>query len=260
MKLLILNLFFSVYALAATELTLKTPRGTEIPVIVHSTVYAQARAVLVVGPGQSCNFRNEIFETLGSEGEKAGVAVIRFEWSYCSGDRQVDRGPSEDYAKEIEDMQTVLTFAQGYTFGDYQRLILAGKSLGSVVAYKLFTMDTSLKALLLLTPVCSYTTDANDNPLPDPIPLGEINYPNLKNETRPIMMALGNRDPYCLTPLLYDFLKDTKIGRVSTVVGVGDHGLRSFNQDQELDKLQTSANINAIFPPIFNWISFQIKK
>jgi len=256
-----LSLFFSVNTFAATtEKKKKNPRGAEVPVIVHSSVYAQPRAVLVIGPGQSCNFRNEVFETIGTEGERSGMAIIRFEWSYCSQERQVDRGPSEDLTNEIEDMQTVLTFAQGYTFGDYQRLILGGKSLGSIVAYKLFTMDANLKGLLLLTPVCSYTTDANDNPLPNPTPLGEINYPNLKNETRPVMMALGNRDPLCLTPLLYDFLKDTKIGRVSTVIGVGDHGLRSFNQNQEIDKQQTSANIQAILPPIFNWINFQTKE
>lgn len=254
-KLFFIVFFMPISAFAATEFTLRTPRGTDVPVIFHRSTAVQSRTILVLAPGQSCNYKNNLFERIGEEGDNSDIAIVRFEWSYCSQTNPNDREPSQDLSTEREDFQTVLTFAQSFTFGDSKRIIIGGKSLGSIVAYQIFSFNSSIQSLLLLTPVCSYTKDADLNPLPKPIELGEENYPLLKNETRPILLALGNRDPLCLTPLLYDFLKTTQ-GNVSTLIGIGDHGFRTKNAQNEVDETQTRHNINSIMPAIFNWIRF----
>ena len=258
-KLFILNILASTAALAATEFTLKTPRGTEVQVILHRSTSLQSRAILVLAPGQSCNYKNNLFERFGAESETSNIAVIRFEWSYCSHANAEDRVPSQDLSFEREDFQTVLTFAQSFSYSDTQRIIVGGKSLGSVVAYQIFTRNNTLHSLLMLTPVCTYTKDAGPNPLPKPIEVGEENYPGISNEYRPILMALGDQDPLCLTPYLYDFLKTTK-GNVSTLIGIGDHRFQSKNKQNVVDEQQTAKNISAILPPIFNWLQFQSQR
>ncbi len=255
----ILPLFISSVAFSATEFTLKTPRGTEVPVILHRSTTFQTRAILVLAPGQSCNYKNNLFERFGAQAEASDITVVRFEWSYCSQAREDDRGPSQDLSTEREDFQTILTFAQSLTFGETQRIFAGGKSLGSVVAYQIFTRNNTLHSLLMLTPVCTYTKDAGPNPLPKPIEVGEENYPGISSEHRPILMALGDQDPLCLTPYLYDFLKTTK-GNVSTLIGIGDHRFQSKNKQNVVDEQQSAKNISAILPPIFNWLQFQSQR
>lgn len=252
MKFAFLSLFFSVSAFGATELSLRTPRGTDVHVILHRTTTNQHRSTLVLAPGQSCNYKNNLFEAIGAEGEKSDVAVIRFEWSYCNNPKAQERVPSDDLSNEIEDFQTVLTFAKNFNFGDQTKIIIGGKSLGSLVSYQVFAKETSLRSLLLLTPVCTYKPD----PQSAPASCAEENYPNIGTETRPILFALGNQDPLCALPMLFDYLKITK-GNVTALAGIGDHGFRSVKPSGEVDQEQTQKNIDAILAPIFNWLTVQ---
>jgi len=243
-------LLFSNPTFANSNLTLKTPRGTNVNVTLHIPSGTNF-PLIVVAPGQSCNSKGPIFETLGQMGEAQHYAIIRFEWSYCN----VDSGspnPSENLVNEIEDFKTVLQYAKAIPSIDFSKIILAGKSLGSLVAYAVFKNEPSARSLALLTPVCTYTTDDNGNPLPEPLRVGEESYPKIKDDSRPILMAMGNQDTLCLLPALYDFLKDSK-GNITTIIGGGGHSLTIKDASGKLDQEKTQKNIETLMASLINW-------
>lgn len=243
-------LLFSTTTLATTEtIRLTTPRGDQLEVTVHE---APAKSpTLVVAPGQSCNSKGPLFETMGLLGPRAGFTVIRFEWAYCLKDPSKPI-PSTDLKNEIEDFVTVLDFAKTLGSVDADKITLAGKSLGSGVAHSVFLKSPSVKALALLTPICSYATDEAGRPLEVPERVTEENYPGLKKEIRPVLMAMGDRDSLCLLPVLYDYLKDST-GNIQVSVAGGDHGFRMKQADGSLDSLKTARNIETVVNGLINW-------
>lgn len=230
----------------ADEIVLKTPRGAEIHMMRHIPTGISLPAI-VIAPGQSCNSKNAIFESLGRTGSQRGVAVIRFEWNYCNTHPKTPI-PSDDLKNEIEDFETVLEHTRFLTQIDKSRITIAGKSLGSVVAYSVFAQDAASKTLVLLTPVCSYVTGQDGKPLA----VGEKNYPKIKEDSRPILMTMGNSDTLCLIPVLDDFLKDAK-SNISTFKAEGDHGFRVKDGAGNIDQAKTDANIAAVMDSILNW-------
>lgn len=251
MKSLILALFMiAPVAFAADTIILKTPRGADVNVTLHIPQGAHLPAV-VVAPGQSCNSKGQIFETLGQAGFAEHVAVVRFEWDYCNSNPSQPT-PSPELRNEIEDFQTVLEYARSNSSIDINKITIAGKSLGSIVAYSVFAKETEVKTLVLLTPVCSYTTDDNGNPLPNPLSVCEENYPKIKDDVRPVLMTMGNADNLCILPILYDFLKDSK-GNIATVVAGGDHGLAVKDNAGNVDQVRTQNNIDAVVKSVLNW-------
>ena len=247
MKNLILGfgvLVASKAAFAIESVTLKTSRGTEVSVTLHLPEGSDLPAV-VVAPGQSCNSKGPLFETLGNSGANEEVAVVRFEWSYCNS-KPAQPMPSDDLKNEIEDFETVLAYAKAHSAIDENKIVLAGKSLGSIVAYAVFAKEPNAKGALLLTPVCS-----------QPHSVCEQNYPKLKEDSRPVLMALGNKDSLCLLPVLFDYLKDSK-GNISTVVAGGDHGFRVRDAAGAMDPEKTQKNINSVVTASLNWLALSL--
>lgn len=240
---------------AAESIMLKTPRGADINVTLHMPQGSHL-PVIVVAPGQSCNSKGPLFESLGQIVASENVAVLRFEWNYCNSNPS-EPTPSADLKNEIEDFQTVLEYAKLHPSIDKTNIFLAGKSLGSIVASAVFAKDLSAKALVLLTPVCSYQTDDNGNPLPEPLKVCEENYPKLKSDSRPVFLTMGNMDSLCLLPILYDFLKDSK-GNISTFVAGGDHGFRIKDSKGNIDQVKTQKNINTVVSAMLNWVGINI--
>ncbi len=254
MKLLILALgmfVMSASSFATENVTLKTSRGSEVHVTLHIPQGSNLPAI-VVAPGQSCNSKGALFETLGNLGDGEKLAVVRFEWSYCNSNPSQPT-PSADLKNEIEDFKTVLEFAKSHAAIDKNSIILAGKSLGSLVSYSVFANEPSAKGLILFTPICSYTTDDNGNLLPEPLNVCDDNYPKIKEDKRPVLMTMGNGDSLCLIPVLYDFLKDSK-GNIAIVVAGGDHGFRSKDSAGAVDKAKTQKNINSVVTSALNWV------
>lgn len=238
----------TIAASAAETVKIQTPRGTEVTVTLH-TPQGKNLPVLLVAPGQGCNSKSTLFETLGTKGFQKNFAMIRFEWGYCG---TADGKPSTGLKDEIEDMVTVLEFTKKQTSVDPSKIVLAGKSMGSSVAYRIFSQRRELKAIVLLTPICSHTTDENDNPLPQPLSVCDKNYPRLKEDPRPVLMTMGNQDAACLLPVLYDFLKDSK-GNVQTFVAGGDHGFRIYDEKGSVDPMKTQNNIETVVNVLLNW-------
>lgn len=243
---------FSSLSFAGSNLTLKTPRGTDITITQHVPSGTDL-PLIVIAPGQSCNSKGPIFETLGQMGEAQNFAVVRFEWSYCNIDPS-NPTPSENLVNEIEDFNTVLQYAKSIPSINPSKIILAGKSLGSLVAYAVFKNKPSARSLALLTPVCTYTTDDNGTPLPKPLNVCEESYPKIKDDSRPILIAMGDKDTLCLLPFLYDFLRDSE-GNITTVVGGGGHSLTIKDTAGKVDQAKTQKNIETMIGALLNWAS-----
>jgi surfactin synthase thioesterase subunit len=154
-------------------------------------------------------------------------------------------------------MQSVLNFVKADLRVDTGQIIIAGKSMGSVVAFNVFIRDRSAKAVVLLTPLCSSTTDDKGNSIPTPRAVGAVNYPTLTELTKPVVVALGNSDPACYLPNLFDWLKASK-GNVATVVVGGDHGLNTVGNN--FADLRNAANISAAVEAVSHWITLIAEK
>jgi predicted esterase len=235
--------------------TINTPRGSDVEITIHSSSTTK-KPTIIVAPGQSCNSKGPLFETLGVKGSLENFTIVRFEWAYCLKDPSKPI-PSDNLANEIEDFKTVMAYAISNPAVDAEKIIIAGKSLGSVVAYSVFQSTPSAKGLVLLTPLCTYTTDDNGNPLPTPLQVCEENYPLMKKDSRPIYMTMGDRDSACIVNVLFDYLKDSQ-GNVLVNVAGGDHGFRVKKLDGTIDAVKTQRNIDSVIDGILNWVNLKL--
>lgn len=242
MKLLFLVFTFTfAQANAQQAFSLKTPRGATVHVIAHVPQSQKPLRALLVAPGKSCNAKGSLFEALGQMGEKKGLVVFRFEWSYCNNNPQRP-SPSPGLKNEIEDFQTVLTFMKSLSSVNSQEIFIGGKSLGSVVAYSVFSQFPLAKGAVMLTPVC--TGD------------GEY-YPGFKKDPRPLLFALGNKDPdNCAIPVLAKLLKDAG-PHIRTVIVGGDHGFRILDSAGQMILPLTQQNLLRVVNSTLNWVQSQ---
>lgn len=230
----------------------KTSRGTELEIHVHS---AGADApVLVMAPGQSCNARRPFFEAFAQASADRQMTLVRLEWSYC----QTKTQPAEDLETEVQDLQTALAYARNLPGAKSNKVYLAGKSLGSLVAWKVFQRDPQIPAAALLTPVCSYDRDEQGKLLPERQNLLVENYPGLKAEKRPVLFLLGHQDSLCYPPILYAGLSES-LGSISVSVLGGGHSLNLQTPDQKEDPLATEHNLKTAAQVLVNWLNYSRK-
>lgn len=192
--LLLCGALFGNSALAAenapTWQSLKTPRQSQME-IQWLAPSSPTAPVLVLAPGQSCNARRPLFEALAQAAHNQGVGLLRLEWSYCSLAKDL-RKPSPELQGEKEDIQSALNWLK--QTGVKNPVLLAGKSLGSLVSYGVFQNQPELKGLALLTPVCSYNEDEKGQLLNPPNNMLEKHYPGLAQLMRPLLVSLGKAD------------------------------------------------------------------
>jgi predicted alpha/beta-hydrolase family hydrolase len=145
-----------------------------------------------------------------------GVAVFRFNWSYFTA--KPEGQPSPDLAKELQDLQAVLAAARRHPKVASQNVSVGGKSMGSVVAWRAFAADPSLRSGLFLTPLCGMAVKGETVP-----PEARRSYPGFETERRPTLFVAGSNDPLCAAPALYQLAASGPgAGRVAIVEG--DHG------------------------------------
>ncbi|MBT9547664.1 MAG: hypothetical protein IV090_19890 [Candidatus Sericytochromatia bacterium] len=166
---------------------LKTPRQSQMEILWQAPKSPQA-PVLVLAPGQSCNARRPLFEALAHAAHTQGVGLLRLEWSYCNLEKD-QRKPSPELTSEKEDVETALNWIK--QAGVKNPILLAGKSLGSLVSYGVFQSHPELTGLALLTPVCSYNEDEKGQLLNPPQNMLAQHYPGLAQIQRPLLVSLG---------------------------------------------------------------------
>lgn len=220
--LLVSLLLLSSTALADTEKTTATTadgRTIQVQINQPDSLFRHGPTV-VLAPGTGYHMDLPLLQELAESLAQQGYIVFRFNWHYFTSQPQGE--PSKEGETEVLDMQAVVSLARQDVRADTDRLFVAGKSLGSLIAYRVFQRDPSLKALALLTPVCTSMYDDDDNLRPEPIPSGEVNYPGLAALGRPVLFATSDNDPNCRLPMLFDFLKPFEGRYPMTVVG-GNH-------------------------------------
>jgi predicted alpha/beta-hydrolase family hydrolase len=205
---------------AAESPHVNTSRGTPISVIAEFPIGAGSFPAVVLAPGQGYHMALQAMEKTAKRLTENGVAVFRFNWTYFSA---APKGkPSNDLSLEIEDMSAVIAAAKADPRVRKDDVWAAGKSLGSLVAWRVLASDKSLRGGAFLTPLCSRVPDGKSAPISE----AEENYPGLTLETRPLAFVLGDKDPLCAPPLLYSFLANASVKTRIGVVG-GDHSFEN---------------------------------
>ena len=201
---------------ATNAVRIATPRGAIIDVLAEKPAGKGPFPAVVLASGSSYHMRLPILQRIAQELLARGIAVYRFDWAYQVAGTPFAAQP-KDRASEIEDMTTVLAIAQHDANIDRERIAVAGKSLGSIIAWQVLRTTPELRGALLLTPVCT-RPEAGD--------ITALNYPNAANETRPIAWILGNSDPACPSATLYRFIAATESPSRLNVLS-GDHGFET---------------------------------
>ncbi|MDP2370012.1 alpha/beta family hydrolase [Rhodoferax sp.] len=205
-------------ALAADALTAITPRDAAVPVIADFPAGPGPFAAIVLAPGQGYHMALPALEQTALRLVAQGIAVYRFNWAYFSGPTK-GGAPSDDLSKELEDLRTVLALARAEPRVNPTQLSVGGKSLGSIVAWRAFAADASLRSGLFLTPVCSHVPKGQSIP----VDVADENYPHITQERRPMAFIAGDRDPLCAPAVLYRLAAKAGTTPRVAIVG-GDHG------------------------------------
>lgn len=230
-----LSLFFSGIGQASETKNLSTPRGASIEIIQEIPKGSGPFPVVILAAGQGYHMRLPLMEKLSQSLAANGIAVLRFDWAYFTRDPKQGKA-SADLSAEFEDMKTVVDFARGDQRFDQKRLMIGGKSLGSIIAWKVLRANPDLRGCLLLTPICGA---GKTSPLR--LPTAEESYSGLAQETRPIGFILGENDPACVKPQLYRFVADSK-GPIRVAVIGGDHTFRVGSSKEADTNLQSDKN------------------
>ena len=119
--------------------------------------------------------------------------------------------------------------------------MLAGKSLGAAVAYRVFRDRPEVAAAALLTPVFRDAAGA------------EKHYPGLRHERRPLLLLTGNRDPLNARPVMEAHLRGG--GANLSIIRVdGDHGLELTRKKDAASRAANAANIAAAADEVVTWL------
>lgn len=213
---LLLSLHGSV---AAESIRITTPRGAALEVIADLPDGEGLISALVLAPGQGYHMALPALQETARRMVAQGIAVYRFNWAYYTRDPKI-LVPSADLSDELQDLQTVIRLARSNPRIAPNQLIVGGKSLGSLVAWRALTQDRSIRGGLFLTPVC-IDLDAKEA-----VPNAEGNYPGIAGERRPVAFIAGDQDPLCSSATLYRFAAKAAGPARVAIVG-GNHGFQT---------------------------------
>jgi len=174
---------------------------------------------VIICSGQGYHKDLPLIKEFADLAEQSGFAAVRFNWSYFTAKGK----PSEDGNKELTDIENIIKLAKQNPGIDSTRIYIAGKSMGSLLAYYAFQEHKELKGCILLTPILSKAEEGNSY------------YPDLAKETRPVAFILGDRDSgMCKLTELYKYL-GTCAQNISVVALAGEHGIQIEGDDDNPD-------------------------
>lgn len=217
-----------------------TPRGAMLEVVADFPAGAGPFPTIVLASGQGYHLALPALEQTAQRLVQQGVAVYRFNWAFFTADPKKGQ-PVADLSTELEDLQTVVKLARAEPRVDATRLSVAGKSLGSVVAWMGLTQDPKLRSGLFLTPICSSVPKGQTAPVDE----AQENYPGFAAERRPLLFISGDRDPLCAAPMLYAFVAKTS-GNARVAIVSGDHSYGNRTLTGHAYESARSRNVNLV--------------
>lgn len=200
---------------------------------------------LIMAPGLRYDMQGSVIKHIAACLVAKGFVVFRFNWDFYENDPQLGL-PSCDLSAEIETMHAALNLARRDQRVDQQRLSVAGKSFGSMIAWRVFLTDTSLQRCVLLTPLCTASESERDA-------LRQVNdnYPDASTNARPVLMVAANRDPHCDLPLLYRF---ATLASAQVAVLTGDHSFETIASNPENAQMRFDRNLNLLVRHMENFL------
>ena len=209
---------FAYLASAADPIRITTPRGAPIAIIAEKPAGKGPFPAVVLASGSGYHMRQPVLAETAAALLAQGVAVYRLDWAYRVAGSDFFKQPKDRLA-EIEDLNTALALARKDPDIDKSRIAVAGKSLGSIIAWRVLRNDPDLRGALLLTPVCARPNEPE---------AAVANYPAIADEKRPLLWLLGDADAACPTATLYRFVADTGASTDASIVVIdGDHGFEA---------------------------------
>jgi dienelactone hydrolase len=196
-----------------------TPRGAAIDLLEERPPGLGPFPVVVLAEGSGYDMRQPTLERVAHALVNAGIAVVRFDWAFHVSDPEHGQR-SADRIPEIEDLTTVVALVRKAPWADPARIAVGGKSLGSIIAWRVLRREPDLKGALLLTPVCNPKPNTKVAGAPLAPVVGD-NYPDPRVETRRAAWILGTSDPACAPAVLYQHLAGA--GGAQVDVLRGDH-------------------------------------
>ena len=201
---------------------------------------------LLIAPGEGYHRNLAITAGLAESAAASGWATLRFDWRYYSNN-PADGRASRDFIAEQADFEAALAFLKKHPRVDASRIVIAGKSMGSIVVGRAFVADTTLRALLLFTPVCRSGGDAAKN------------YHGVIADKRPVIVVMGNRDGICPLANLYYWAKDGD-PRIAVLTFPGDHGLLVGSAQDSALAPRKQRNIDHAINAAVHWLNEIIAK
>ena len=192
---------------------------------------------LVIAPGSSYPKEGPIIESLARQAAPAGWVVLRFDWSYTT----YGGGASGSRKREAAELEAALAFLGTQAVCDPNRLVVAGKSLGSAAAYQVFRSHPELSAAMLLTPVFRTAEGAGKT------------YAGLAQEARPVLLVTGDRDSLNKPQVMEAHLAAAGKHIVAEVVA-GDHGLCLSRRKDPDSQAANRDNIDAAMAGVVRWL------
>jgi len=203
-------------AQAGERRTAMSERGVVVQILEDAPKGSGPFPVVVLASGAGGDMTQPLLAGLATSLAADGIAVVRFDWAYRTADPAKGQ-PSADLVAETQDLSAALAFARKNVRFDPTQIVVMGKSLGSVVAFRVFVRNPDLRGAVLLTPLCSLPSR------PDAPAWALDPYPDFGGQRRPVALVAGDKDPICSLAALYRMAGEPASPARVAVTG-GDHG------------------------------------
>jgi predicted alpha/beta-hydrolase family hydrolase len=212
-------------------------QGLHLTAVVSYPAGNAPAPTIFIASGRTGGMNASIIKGFADKAVHDGLIAVRFDYDYFT--RRAE--PSKGLVDEADQMNAVINEAFKDPRIDQKKIIIAGKSLGSVVAHKVFTQRNTYLGEILLTPVIATVED------------GERFYPNLSTSGRPAVLIVGNADTEN-APLgvVYNYLKDAS-RKIMLDIVAGDHGFE-LGGTTAYAKRANAANIDAALNTAEYWV------
>lgn len=225
---------------AASDRTVQVPWGTGQHVTaVFSYPERQGKLpAIVIASGRTGGMQADIIKGFAAKATRDGLIAIRFDYSYYADKKE----PSHGLVDETDQFNAVLDQVAKDPRVDPKRIVIAGKSLGTVVANRAFAANAAYAGEVLLTPIIDTVED------------GQRLYPNLPLSGRPVAVVIGNQDTEN-APLgsVYNYFKDAS-RKIMVDIVAGDHGYELTSLTDPASKRLNLANIDAALETAEYWV------
>jgi len=194
-------------------------------------------AALIVAPGQGYHRNLPLTQGIAIAAPENGWASLRFDWRYFTADSKQGK-PAPDLSAERTDLGAAIAYLRAHPRVDPERIVVVGKSLGSIVVAQVFAKDAALKAAMLLTPVCREPAETPKY------------YGRSAGDKRPVVMILGDADSVCPLANLQEWARGEKTA-VPVVTLPGNHG---FHVESATSSARNDRNVQQAVAVTVQWV------